>query len=185
MITEISKITLDIFECNKCELAATAKNKVISRGTSEHPEILFIGEAPGNEEDKVGIPFIGRSGKVLDEMIEYMKIEDFAIINRLCCHPPHNDNPTPSQLEACYPFLLRRIEYFNPVLIILLGKFANEGFGPKLKWGEIMEYDGRYYAKLYHPAALLHNGSNKIPQREYMNKIVNLLSELKLKRNDK
>lgn len=181
MITEMDRITVDIMECNNCELGKTALSKVVWRGTSERPEILFIGEAPGAEEDKTGVPFVGRSGKVLDEMIEHMGIKDFAIINKLKCRPPFNDDPTPSQLKACYPFLLRQIEYLNPTLIILLGKFANKDFGPKLKWGEIMEQDGRYYAKLFHPAALLHNPNNKVAQFEYMDRIMKILPELNLK----
>lgn len=179
MSLEMGKITLDIFECEKCELGKTVINKVVWRGTSEHPKILFIGEAPGAEEDKTGIPFVGRSGKALDIMIEYMEIKDYAIINRLKCRPPFNDNPTPHQLEMCHPFLLRQIEYLNPTLIILLGKFANTGFGPYLKWGEIKDFEGYKYAKLYHPAALLHNPQNKVRQLAYMDELMKLLPELR------
>ena len=132
-----------------------------------------------SEEDKTGIPFVGRSGKVLDEMIAYMEIEDYAIINRLKCRPPFNDDPTPHQLEMCHPFLLRQIEYFDPALIILLGKFANTGFGPYLKWGEIKDFEGHKYAKLYHPAALLYNSDNRVRQFAYMDELVKLLPELR------
>lgn len=169
------QISLDILECNKCELAGRVINKVVGRGTSENPSVLFIGEAPGNEENKTGQPFVGRSGKVLDDMIKYMDIVNYVIVNRLKCQPFMNANPTPDQLKACHPFLLRQIEYYNPTLIILLGNFANKGFGPKLDWGEIQFYKDRYYCKLYHPAALLYQSNNKKPQAEYMDKIIKMM----------
>ena len=181
----LEELEYDILECNKCDLGKTANKRVIMRSTSQTPEILFIGEAPGAEENRTGKPFVGRSGKVLDEMIKYMEIEDYAIINRLKCHPEKNANPTPAQLESCYPFLLRQIELFNPALIILLGKYANEGFGPKLKWGVIKEDEGRFYAKLYHPAALLYNVNLRNNQFKYMDTIKDLLPELKAKRQKK
>ncbi len=181
MTFEREKIALDIMECNKCGLGSKVLNKVISRGTSDNPDIVFIGEAPGSEEDKTGTPFVGRSGKVLDDMIHYMRIKDYVIINRLKCHPPGNANPTPGQLQACHPFLLRQIEFYNPKIIILLGRYANNNFGPPLEWGEIEEYDGIYYCKVYHPAALLHHAKNKIPQAKYMDNIIELLEVLETK----
>lgn len=171
MSENLYNLKIDITECKRCELSKTVTNKVVWRGTSEDPDIVFIGEAPGAEEDRTGTPFVGRSGKVLDEMIKYMGIDNFAIINRLKCRPHLNSNPTPQQLEACHPFLLGQIELFNPALIILLGKYANEGFGPKMKWGVIKRYGDRDYAKLYHPAALLYNKKLRIVQYEYMDTI--------------
>jgi len=181
MTFEFEELELEILECNKCNLGKTATKRVVMRFTSRTPDILFIGEAPGAEEDKTGKPFVGRSGKVLDDMIKYMGIEDYAIINRLKCRPHLNANPTSEQLEACHPFLLRQIELLNPALIILLGRYANDGFGPRLTWGTIKRYGDRDYAKLYHPAALLYNPKNRALQAEYMDTIKDLLPELKAK----
>lgn len=85
MSPEFEKNTIEIIMCNKCELAKSVINKVVWRGTSENPDIVFVGEAPGNSEDICGTPFVGRSGKELDKMIEYMELENYAIINRLKC----------------------------------------------------------------------------------------------------
>lgn len=93
------------------------------------------------------------------------------------CQPFMNSNPTPVQLKECHPFLLRQIEYYDPTLIILLGRFANKGFGPKLEWGDIQFYNDRYYCKLYHPAALLYQSKNRIPQEKYMDKIKKMMME--------
>ena len=179
------ELEYDINNCDRCELGKTANKRVIMRSTSRTPDILFIGEAPGFNEDKTGTPFVGRSGKVLDEMIKYMEIKDYAIINRCKCRPHQNANPTPEQLEACHPFLLKQIELLNPTLIILLGKYANDGFGPKLNWGVVKEDEGVFYAKLYHPAALLYNKNLRNNQFEYMDIIKDLLPELRAKRQKK
>ena len=181
----LEELEYDINNCDKCDLGKTANKRAIMRSTSRTPEILFIGEAPGAEENRTGNPFVGRSGKVLDEMIKYMEIKDYAIINRLKCRPYLNSNPTHAQLEACHPFLLRQIELFDPALIILLGNYANEGFGPKMKWGAIKRYGDKDYVKLYHPAALLYNKNLRENQFEYMDTIKDLLPELRAKNQKK
>ena len=175
MSLEFEKIIIEIIMCNKCELAKSAINKVVWRGTTENPDVVFVGEAPGKSEDNCGTPFVGRSGKELDKMIEYMKLEKYAITNRLHCRPPGNANPTPAQLEACHPYLLKQIELFNPALIILLGNYANNGYGPTMKFGDITEDNERFYAKLYHPAALLYNQKLKPIQYEFLDKIVKMM----------
>ena len=175
MSVEMDSIITQIYVCNKCELGESAFLRPVWRGTSENPDVVFIGEAPGAEEDRTGQPFVGRSGKELDKMIEYMKLEKYAITNRLHCRPPGNANPTLAQLESCHPYLLKQIELFNPALIILLGNYANNGYGPTMKFGDITEDNERFYAKLYHPAALLYNQKLKPIQYEFLDKIVKMM----------
>lgn len=101
--------------------------------------MLFIGEAPNKNEDETGIPFCGRAGKVLDELIAYMDLteNEYAIINTVKCRPPNNRKPTQKELKTCRPFLLAQIEILDPNVIILLGNTAEQAFSVSLlDWGE-------------------------------------------------
>lgn len=162
-------ITARVLECKKCRLHENATNKVIIRG-SERPKVLFIGEAPGKNEDESGIPFCGKAGKVLDELIDYMALEEneYAIINTVKCRPPNNRKPTQNELKTCRPFLLAQIELLDPEVIILLGNTAEQAFCVSpLKWGEAVNMqEGKYLVKLYHPAALLYRRSLMEQQKE-------------------
>ena len=162
-------ITASILECKRCQLHENAINKVIMRG-AETPKVLFIGEAPGKNEDEAGIPFCGRAGKVLDELIAYMDLKEneYAIINTVKCRPPNNRKPTQKELKTCRPFLLAQIELLDPQVIILLGNTAEQAFCVSaLDWGEaIATPEGKHLIKLYHPAALLYRRSLMEKQRE-------------------
>lgn len=166
-------INASIMGCKRCQLHENATNKVIMRG-SERPKLLFIGEAPGKNEDKAGIPFCGRAGKVLDDLIVYMdlKKEDYAIINTVKCRPPNNRKPTQNELKTCRPFLLAQIRLLNPEVIILLGNTAEQAFCVSaMEWGRaIVTEDGKYLMKLYHPAALLYRRSLMEQQKEMIDK---------------
>jgi len=162
-------ITLTILECKRCQLHENATNKVIMRG-SERPKVVFIGEAPGKNEDEAGIPFCGRAGKVLDGLINYMDLDEneYAIINTVKCRPPNNRKPTQKELKTCIPFLLAQIEILNPNVIILLGNTAEQAFSvSSLDWGEaVITPEGKHLIKLYHPAALLYRRSLMEKQKE-------------------
>jgi len=155
-------IAANILECERCQLNENATNKVIMRG-SERPKVLFIGEAPGKNEDEAGIPFCGRAGKILDELLDYMDLEEneYAIINTVKCRPPNNRKPTHKELKTCRPFLLAQIELLDPEVIILLGNTAEQAFCiSSLNWGEaVITQEGKHLMKLYHPAALLYRRS--------------------------
>lgn len=159
--------------CTKCLLHETATNRVIGKG-SMHPRVLFIGEAPGKNEDEKGVPFCGMAGKVLDRMIEYMGFleEDWAVINTVKCRPPENRNPKKNELECCKPFLLAQISLLDPKVIILLGNTAAKAFCPemKLEWGIPDKIEGRSILKLYHPAALLYMRSKVETQHALIDK---------------
>ncbi|ETA67163.1 uracil-DNA glycosylase, family 4 [Methanolobus tindarius DSM 2278] len=153
----------EILECKDCQLHETVTNKVISKG-SRTPSVVFVGEAPGKNEDETGVPFCGRAGKNLDGMIEYMGLsgDEYAVINTIKCRPPKNRNPLKSEIKACKPFLEAQIQLLNPKVIILLGNTAEKAFcdGDKLEWGVPKAVDGKYtLLKIYHPAALIYQRS--------------------------
>jgi DNA polymerase len=153
----------EILECTDCQLHETVTNKVISKG-SRNPRVVFVGEAPGKNEDETGVPFCGRAGKNLDGMIEYMGLsgDDYAVINTIKCRPPKNRNPLKSEIKACKPFLEAQIQLLNPKVIILLGNTAEKAFcdSEKLEWGVPKAVNGKYtLLKIYHPAALIYQRS--------------------------
>ncbi len=163
-------IEKEILECTDCQLHETVTNKVISKG-SRNPQVVFIGEAPGRKEDETGVPFCGRAGKNLDDIIEYMGLSDYgyAVINAVKCRPPDNRNPLKSEIKACKPFLEAQIELLDPEVIILLGNTAEKAFcdGKKLEWGVPEYVDGKYtLLKIYHPAALIYQRSRIGEQKD-------------------
>ncbi len=153
----------EISICTDCQLHKTVTNRVIGKG-SRSPKIVFVGEAPGKNEDETGIPFCGRAGKNLDGMVAYMGLseDDYAVINTIKCRPPNNRNPLKSEINACKPFLQAQIELLNPKVIILLGNTAEKAFcnGEKLEWGVPRIVHEKYtLLKIYHPAALIYQRS--------------------------
>jgi DNA polymerase len=134
--------------------------------------VLFIGEAPGRNEDATGVPFCGRAGKVLDRMIEYMDLgeDKWAVINTVKCRPPDNRNPKKRELDACRPFLEEQIRLLDPEVIVLLGNTAETAFAGKgeFGWGECRELNGRKIVKLYHPAALIYTKTRESEQNRFI-----------------
>ncbi|AKB77440.1 Uracil-DNA glycosylase, family 4 [Methanosarcina horonobensis HB-1 = JCM 15518] len=159
--------------CIRCPLHKSAIKRVIGKGSC-NPKVFFIGEAPGDAENKSGIPFYGRAGKQLDKMVEYMRLseEDWFVTNTVKCHPPENRKPKVHEIECCKPFLTAQIALLNPKLIILLGNTAERSYCPKrkLEWGVPVELDGRIVLKLYHPAALIYTASKIEVQRAFIDK---------------
>ncbi|MBZ3935586.1 uracil-DNA glycosylase [Methanimicrococcus blatticola] len=168
-----------ILECKNCALHETVTNKVISKG-SENPKVVFIGEAPGKNEDETGIPFCGRAGKLLDKFIDYMELKDgeWAVINTLKCRPPANRTPTKKEIEICRPFLTTQIELMKPTIIILLGNTAEKAYGETLEWGESkIDENGTHIVKIFHPAALIYQRSREAEQYGYLDKYRYLWNE--------
>ncbi len=155
-------------ENSTCKLKATATQAVFGDGSAES-KIIFIGEAPGKNEDLQGIPFIGAAGKFLSEMLSKigMKREDIYITNIVKYRPPNNRDPEPEEKKACSVWLYKEISIINPKLIIFLGRHSMNDFFPD---GKISELHGKLLVKkfahipvtnflpLYHPAAALYNG---------------------------
>jgi DNA polymerase len=159
----------NIKQCCSCLLRGTCTQVVPGEGNPE-AEIMFIGEAPGAEEDKQGLPFVGAAGKFLNEMLGMINLrrEDVFIANILKCRPPGNRDPMPEEVEACWPWLLEQIKTIKPKLIVLLGRHAMERFLPNQKISrihgtavrrEIPEIGRQVFYALYHPAAALYQGS--------------------------
>ena len=158
--------------CQKCGLAQTRTSVVFGSGNT-NADLIFIGEAPGAEEDQQGLPFVGAAGQLLTRMIEAMGLtrEDVYIANIIKCRPPNNRDPKPEELAACQPYLLQQIDLIAPVVICTLGRFAaqtllrtTESMG-RLR-GKIFDYQGAKLVPTYHPAALLRNAQWKRPAWE-------------------
>lgn len=156
-----------ISACTACRLCETRTNTVPGDGSLK-AKLMFIGEAPGAEEDKQGRPFVGRAGQLLTKMIEAMglKREDVYIANCVKCRPPENRNPMPDEIALCNPFLRQQIDWIKPKVLCTLGKFATQTILQtetpitKLR-GKWHEYNGVKLMPTYHPAYLLRNPSEK------------------------
>lgn len=162
-----------IASCETCtELCTACTNPVPGEGDPE-ADIMFVGEAPGAEEDRQGRPFIGASGRFLEEMLDSIRLKrsDVFITNIVKYRPPKNRDPTQDEIKECLPYLLEQIEIIQPKIIILLGRHAMSVFFPDLKISEAHGHTiertytheekerTRIFLPLYHPAAALYNGS--------------------------
>jgi DNA polymerase len=183
----------EIKKCCNCLLRGTCTQVVPGEG-SPHAKIMFIGEAPGAEEDKQGLPFVGAAGKFLNEMLETigLKREDVFIANILKCRPPGNRDPMPEEVEACWPWLMKQIKEINPELIVTLGRHAMERFLPGKKISqvhgtavrrEIPDIGKLVYYALYHPAAALYQGSLRKTLIEDFKKIPKVLTAIEKEKN--
>jgi len=153
--------------CQKCPLGRMRKNSVFGSGNI-NAKLMFVGEAPGHEEDLQGLPFVGEAGQLLTKIIEAMGIkrEDVYICNILKCRPPQNRNPLPDEISTCIDYLYSQIEMIKPKVICGLGKFASQTLLKtetpisKLR-GSWHEYRGIKFMPTYHPAYLLRNPGDK------------------------
>lgn len=163
----LADIREDLGNCQRCPLHETRQNLVFGEG-SPQAEVVFVGEAPGADEDRQGRPFVGRAGQLLTKIIEAMgmKREEVYICNILKCRPPENRNPLPGEILMCEPFLVRQLEAIAPKVICALGTFAARTL---LKTevpitvlrGRFHDYHGMAVMPTYHPAYLLRNPSAK------------------------
>ena len=155
---ELEKLNKQIKSCRKCSLWKTRKNTVQGEGPAT-AKIIFIGEAPGREEDRTGRPFCGRAGKLLDKLLKENKInrEKVYITSVVKCRPPRNRKPKSIELKNCRPFWQKQIEIINPQKIVILGKTAFDeviGLGElKNCRGKWLKIKNRLYFSTYHPAA--------------------------------
>ena len=160
-MTELEKLRESCLNCRRCALHETRTNVAFGVGP-EDARIMFIGEGPGENEDLQGEPFVGRAGRLLDDMLELIGLDrtKVYIANMVKCRPPRNRDPLPIEQEACGPWLERQIELINPRIIVCLGRIAAMHFiKPDFKitreHGQWFEKDGRRVMAIYHPAALL------------------------------
>ncbi|HUP89745.1 MAG TPA: uracil-DNA glycosylase [Longimicrobiales bacterium] len=157
----LSVIQQNAAGCLGCGLHATRKNVVFARGNPQ-TEVVVVGEAPGEEEDKTGQPFVGRAGKLLDVLLQAVGFprDSVYICNVLKCRPPQNRNPLPNEIEACSGFLKNQIDMIAPKVLLAVGKFAaqtllqsEESIG-RMR-GQVHTYNGLPVVVTYHPAYLL------------------------------
>lgn len=174
-------------------IAKSCLNPVPGEGDVD-ADLMFIGEAPGAQEDKVGRPFVGASGKFLAEMLESigMQREDVYITNIVKFRPPNNRDPLKQEIEACLPYLIEQIKVIQPKLVIFLGRHSMNVFFPELKISQAHgmavkktvkfgsdQVIEQVFLPLYHPAAALYNGSMRKVLQEDFNKIPKILELIK------
>jgi DNA polymerase len=170
--------------CSRCKLHTLGRRQVVFGVGNPNADLMFVGEAPGADEDIQGEPFVGRAGQLLTKIIEAigMTRQDVYIANVIKCRPPQNRNPEPDEVEKCEPFLFRQIETIKPKVIVALGKFAAQSL---LKTTDpITRIRGREYKyrdailmPTYHPAYLLRNPASKREVWEDMKRVRAILTQ--------
>ncbi len=162
----ISRIAQEVSVCTKCVLHESRKKSVPGDGPAT-AEIMFIGEGPGFHENEQGHPFVGASGKFLDQLLAQAGVtrEDVFIANVVKCRPPGNRDPLPDELAACGIYLEAQIEVIDPSIIVTLGRFSMSRFFPGAKisavHGQMQKIGERFVIPMFHPAAALHQAALK------------------------
>ena len=158
---ELSAIALS---CTMCGLSEGRTNVVFGSGSND-ADVMVVGEGPGQQEDEQGVPFVGRSGMLLESLLSEVGLEraDVYIANVVKCRPPRNRDPRPDEIEACKPYLRRQIELVDPTVVITLGNFSTKLLlrtttGITRLRGVAYEWWGRYLVPTFHPAAALRGG---------------------------
>jgi len=154
--------------CTRCKLHALGRSQVVFGVGNASAQLMFVGEAPGADEDLQGVPFVGRAGQLLTKIIEAigLKRDDVYIANVIKCRPPQNRNPEPDEVETCEPFLFRQVDLIRPKVVVALGTFAARALLGTLDpisrlRGRVFEYRGASLVPTFHPAYLLRNPSAK------------------------
>jgi DNA polymerase len=162
------KLEESIKDCRNCKLCNGRINIVFGVG-NKNAKIMFIGEGPGGEEDKQGIPFVGRAGILMNQALEGLGIEreDIYIANIVKCRPPNNRDPEKDEIMACLNYLRNQVILVKPKIIVLLGRIAlqnilGDEYGITASRGKIIEKKGIIYIPTWHPAALLRDEKKKI-----------------------
>lgn len=171
-IHDLNEFNEAIMHCQKCALGATRTNFVFGIGNPD-ADLMFVGEAPGEKEDLEGVPFVGRAGKLLDDILKAIELkrEDVYIANVLKCRPPNNRDPNKEEIELCEPYLLKQIELIKPKLLVALGRISATTLlrtkdSLTAMRGKVFDYHGTDMVVTYHPAALLRNPNWKRPAWE-------------------
>lgn len=178
----LAAIRDDIGDCTRCKLHGLGRRQIVFGVGSPSADLMFVGEAPGADEDIQGVPFVGRAGQLLTRIIEAIGLErgDVYIANVIKCRPPQNRNPDPDEVETCEPFLFRQIDTVQPKVIVALGTFAARTLLGTLDpisrlRGRVYEYRGAKLIPTFHPAYLLRNPASKREVWEDMKRVRELL----------
>ena len=182
--TSLEEFEKLICDCTKCRLHE-GRNKFVFGTGNSNADVLVIGEGPGAEEDKHGLPFVGRAGKLLTDMLKAIKFEreQVYIGNVVKCRPPGNRTPMQDEMDTCLPYLKKQVELISPKLILCLGLTAAKGLLKKKEsLGQlrksVFEYEGAKVVVTYHPAALLRNPHWKRDAWEDLKKFKRMFDEL-------
>jgi|KBSSwiStaDraftv2_1062776.scaffolds.fasta_scaffold652752_2 DNA polymerase len=171
-------------DCRRCKLHTLGRKRIVFGVGNANADLMFVGEAPGADEDEQGIPFVGRAGQLLTKIIEAigMTRDDVYIANVIKCRPPQNRNPEPDEVDTCEPFLFRQIDVIKPKVIVALGKFGaqtllrTEEPISRLR-GRVFDFRGAKLIPTFHPAYLLRNPASKREVWEDMKLVRKLLQE--------
>src|SRR2546421_6196961 len=177
----LPKVREDLGECTRCKLHST-RHKIVFGDGNPKAQLVFVGEGPGADEDAQGLPFVGRAGKLLTQMIEAMGLQrkDVYICNVVKCRPPENRQPEEDEVGTCSPFLMRQIDAIAPKVIVCLGAVAAKTLlqtnrGISQFRGEWLEFRGRKLLATYHPAYLLRNPPAKSEVWKDLQKVMAVL----------
>ena len=174
-------IRADLGDCTRCKLHA-GRNTIVFGVGNPHADLMFVGEAPGRDEDRQGIPFVGRAGQLLTKIIASIGLsrDDVYIANVIKCRPPSNRNPELDEIQQCEPFLFRQVDVIKPKVVVALGAFAvrtllqTDQAISRLR-GQIHDYRGAQLVPTFHPAFLLRSPERKRDVWEDMKKVRSLL----------
>ncbi|MBQ0135561.1 MAG: uracil-DNA glycosylase [Oscillospiraceae bacterium] len=164
----LTELKIECEKCERCELCRSRTRLVFGDGV-ENAKVMLIGEAPGKDEDEQGKPFVGRSGKLLTEMLAQVGLsrdKNIYIANMLKCRPPENRDPKKTEQDLCIEWLQKQIEIIDPQVILCVGRISaqriiGKDFSVTKQHGELIERDGRLMMGTFHPAAILRNINNK------------------------
>jgi DNA polymerase len=179
----LAAVRADIGDCTRCKLHGMGRTQVVFGVGNPDADLMFVGEAPGADEDVQGIPFVGRAGQLLTDIIEkglQIPRKDVYIANVIKCRPPGNRNPEPDEVATCEPFLFQQIDIIKPKVIVALGKFGAQTLLRTLDpisrlRGRVYDYRGAKLIPTFHPAYLLRNPSSKREVWEDMKLVRELL----------
>jgi len=186
-VGRLSVIHTEIYQCKRCALHS-GRTRTVPGAGDPNAEILFIGEAPGEQEDKQGLPFVGRSGQYLDQLLAGIGLsrDDVFIANVVKCRPANNRDPLSDEIEACNPYLRQQIEIIDPLVIATLGRFSMNMFFPNEKISRIHGQPQfgarRAYYPFFHPAAALRNPSLKQDMEADFARLLDLVEEVRTRR---
>lgn len=168
MSLELDSLKNECLGCTKCPLHSGRRNMVFGVGNPE-ARVMFVGEGPGEQEDKEGEPFVGKSGQLLDKYLEIVDLsrnDNIYIANIVKCRPPQNRDPKPEEQDACIEHLRRQVKIIQPKIIVCLGRIAAQrlispDFRVTSQHGQFIEKGGILFMGTFHPSALLRNEANK------------------------
>ena len=177
-VETLEMVRADIGDCTRCKLHRLGRSQIVFGVGHPNAELMFVGEAPGHDEDVQGIPFVGRAGQLLTKIIEAIELtrDQVYIANVIKCRPPENRNPEPDEVDTCEPFLFRQVQVIKPKVIVALGTFAARTL---LRTTEpISKLRGRFYKygdaaliATFHPAFLLRSPDRKRDVWDDMKKV--------------